>query len=220
MEIVQWIWGGFSVGNATLNRFFSIHFLLPFILRAIIIVHIITLHERGSSNPTGTIGDNDKISFHPFFSWKDLTAPIILIYILILTIFLDPNLIGDPENYNPANPMITPIHIQPEWYFLFAYAILRSIPNKLGGVIALVLRIIILFLNPITKIKWSSCKFNPKKKSFFWLIASSFIILTWGGAKQIETPFEEIRKITRIIYFSSIIIIYFLKKLILKISYR
>jgi len=217
-EIVQWIWGGFSVRNATLNRFFSIHFLLPFILSALIIVHIASLHERGSTNPTGVKRDSDKIIFHPFFSLKDIITPIILILFLLIIIFINPNVLGDPENYNPANPIITPIHIQPEWYFLFAYAILRSIPNKLGGVVALALRIFILLFNPFTKVKWSSCKFNPTKKLIFWTIAFSFIILTWGGAQQIEKPFEEIRKITRIIYFLIIISIYFFKKLILKIS--
>nr|YP_010443359.1 cytochrome b [Lebertia trifurcilla]UTE89516.1 cytochrome b [Lebertia trifurcilla] len=206
-EIVQWIWGGFSVSNATLNRFFSIHFLLPFILSALILIHIMTLHESGSSNPTGTLSDNDKLMFHPFFSWKDLTPPIFLIYLLTMMILLEPNLMGDPENYNPANPMMTPIHIQPEWYFLFAYAILRSIPNKLGGVIALIMSILIIFLNTMTKIKWSSCKFNPMKKTVFWVIASSFMILTWGGAKQIESPFEEISKMTSMMYFYFMMII-------------
>jgi ubiquinol-cytochrome c reductase cytochrome b subunit len=102
------------VRNATLNRFYSIHFLLPFLLRGIIIIHIITLHEVGSSNPTGVKNDNDKLIFHPFFSWKDLTSPILILYLFIIIIFIDPNILGDPENYNPANPMLTPIHIQPE----------------------------------------------------------------------------------------------------------
>nr|YP_009535759.1 cytochrome b [Sperchon plumifer]AYK28789.1 cytochrome b [Sperchon plumifer] len=206
IQIVEWIWGGFSVSNATLNRFYSIHFLLPFILSAMIIIHIMTLHESGSTNPTGMKSDLDKLTFHPFFSWKDMTAPIIVLYMLMIMIMLNPNLLGDPENYNPANPMLTPIHIQPEWYFLFAYAILRSIPNKLGGVIALVMSILILLVNTTTKAKKISSKFNPLKKMTFWAAASSFMILTWGGAKQIETPFEEISKIISIIYFSTMLL--------------
>uniref|UniRef100_A0AAU6QE72 Cytochrome b n=1 Tax=Sperchon placodermus TaxID=3136837 RepID=A0AAU6QE72_9ACAR len=206
-EIVKWIWGGFSVSNATLNRFYSIHFLLPFIMSAMIIIHIMTLHEMGSSNPTGLKNQNDKIMFHPFFSWKDMTAPIIIVYLYLFMIMMNPNLLGDPENYNPANPMLTPIHIQPEWYFLFAYAILRSIPNKLGGVIALAMSILILLMNPTTKMKMTSSKFSPLKKTMFWVMASSFMILTWGGAKQIESPFEEISKMISIIYFVSMTLI-------------
>lgn len=203
--IVQWLWGGFSVGQATLNRFFAVHFLLPFILSAIIIIHLASLHIKGSNSPTGIKTNADKIMFHPFFSIKDILGIILFIWIILITSFIAPFSIGDPENFNPANPLNTPIHIQPEWYFLFAYAILRSIPNKLGGVIALVLSILVISIFPF-KNKYSlSSKFSPIKKSSFWILVILFCILTWAGAKPVEAPFERLRLITRIFYFSIII---------------
>jgi len=162
--IVTWLWGGFSVGNATLNRFFSLHYLLPFILTALIIIHLASLHIKGSNNPIGIKRNLDKISFHPFFTSKDIIG-LLLIIIPFLTISLiTPYDLGDPDNFNPANPLNTPIHIQPEWYFLFAYAILRSIPNKLGGVIALVASILIIVIFPFKQKYSLSNKFNPTKK--------------------------------------------------------
>lgn len=150
-RIVEWLWGGFSVGGATLSRFFILHFLLPFILASIIIIHLISLHVMGSNSPIGLNPNTDKISFHPFFTSKDLLGAIIFFIVLIAISFLIPYSIGDPENFNPANPLNTPIHIQPEWYFLFAYAILRSIPNKLGGVLALLISILIILILPFKK---------------------------------------------------------------------
>jgi ubiquinol-cytochrome c reductase cytochrome b subunit len=150
------LWGGFSIGNSTLNRFFSLHFLIPFILLGIILLHLISLHITGSNKPLGTKSNTDKIPFHPFFSFKDLNPIVSLILVIIITSIFIPFSIGDPENFNLANPLNTPIHIQPEWYFLFAYAILRSIPNKLGGVIALIIRILMLIpLSFLKKIKQS-----------------------------------------------------------------
>nr|UXW88415.1 cytochrome b [Afissula kambaitana] len=161
-SIVIWLWGGFAVDNATLTRFFSFHFLLPFIISAMVLIHLLFLHQTGSNNPLGTNSNLDKIPFHPFFTFKDLLGFILLIFFLMIIIILNPYLLGDPDNFIPANPLVTPVHIQPEWYFLFAYTILRSIPNKLGGVIALVLSIAILFILPFTnKKKFKSNQFYP-----------------------------------------------------------
>ena len=149
-RLVEWIWGGFAVDNATLNRFFALHFILPFALIAVAIVHIIFLHQTGSNNPLGINRDSDRIPFHKYFSIKDLLGYIIVLIAFFTILIFSPNLFTDPENYLIANPLTTPIHIQPEWYFLWIYAILRSIPNKLGGVVALALALVILFTLPIT----------------------------------------------------------------------
>nr|YP_002003298.1 cytochrome b [Unionicola foili]ACF19647.1 cytochrome b [Unionicola foili] len=200
-EIVKWLWGGFSVGNPTLNRFFSLHFLLPMILSLLIMIHIFSLHETGSSNPLGIMNNKEKMTFHSFFSWKDMLTPSLIFFLFIIYCLMTPYILADPENFNPANPMSTPIHIQPEWYFLFAYAILRSIPNKLGGVIALAMSIFLLIPIQSKKKKKSSCKFSPQKKTLFWMLATSFLLLTWGGAKQIEEPFSTLSKMLSITYF-------------------
>lgn len=200
--IVQWLWGGFSVGQATLNRFFAIHFLLPFILSAVIIIHLASLHMKGSNSPTGIKPNRDKILFHPFFSSKDLLGIILFIWVLSTISLIAPFSMGDPENFNPANPLNTPIHIQPEWYFLFAYAILRSIPNKLGGVVALVLSILIIAIFPFKGKFTLRSKFSPSKKSIFWSLGILFCILTWAGAKPVEAPFEALSLLTRACYFS------------------
>jgi ubiquinol-cytochrome c reductase cytochrome b subunit len=206
---VEWLWGGFSVRNSTLNRFYSLHFLIPFVLIALIITHLSLLHLTGSNNPIGIKRNIDKILFHPYFTTKDLTR-ILLIIIFITIILIFPFQLGDPDNFNPANPLVTPIHIQPEWYFLFAYAILRSIPRKLGGVIALVASIIIIAIFPFTnKIKLSS-KFIPINKIKFWIIVISFFILTWIGANPVEPPYEKIGQSFRIFYFLSILTICYL----------
>lgn len=143
------MWGGFAVDNATLNRFFSFHFLIPFIILGTVIIHLLFLHQTGSNNPLGLKRESEKIPFHPYFTIKDLAGFLIILASLTILTLLSPNLLGDPENFNPANPLVTPVHIQPEWYFLFAYAILRSIPNKLGGVVALIMSILILAVLPL-----------------------------------------------------------------------
>lgn len=205
--LVQWIWGGFAVDNATLNRFFSIHFILPFIILAIVIIHLLYLHQTGSNNPLGTNRNIDKISFHPYFSIKDLIGYIIILFLLIILTLLNPYLLGDPDNFIPANPLVTPIHIQPEWYFLFAYAILRSIPNKLGGVIALILSILILIIIPFTnKKKFSSIKFYPLNQILFWFFISICFLLTWIGIRTVEEPYITIGQILTILYFLFFII--------------
>nr|ARH54310.1 cytochrome b [Curculionidae sp. 4 AH-2016] len=201
--IVQWIWGGFSVNNATLTRFFSFHFLLPFIILALIVIHLFFLHQLGSSNPLGTVSNMDKLQFHPYFTFKDLMGFLILMMFLSILTLQAPYLLGDPDNFIPANPMITPIHIQPEWYFLFAYAILRSIPNKLGGVIALILSIAILYSCPfINKKKFLSTQFYPLNKLIFWSLFSIIILLTWIGARPVEDPFIFTGQILTLMYFS------------------
>nr|AIE42878.1 cytochrome b [Limia pauciradiata] len=200
--LVQWIWGGFSVDNATLTRFFAFHFLLPFIVAAATLVHLIFLHETGSNNPIGLNSDADKISFHPYFSYKDLLGFILLLTVLIALALFSPNLLGDPENFTPANPLVTPPHIKPEWYFLFAYAILRSIPNKLGGVLALLASILILMVIPFLHTsKQRSLIFRPLTQLLFWLLVADVIILTWIGGMPVEHPFIIIGQIASFLYF-------------------
>lgn len=206
--IVQWLWGGFAVDNATLTRFFTLHFLFPFVVLALSIVHLIFLHQTGSNNPLGTNRNIDKIPFHPYFTFKDLFGfNLTLILLTILTLF-NPYILGDPENFTPANPLVTPVHIQPEWYFLFAYAILRSIPNKLGGVIALFISIVILLIMPIFKKKIQRNQFYPINKILFWTFLSISILLTWIGARPVEDPFILTGQILTVAYFGYFPILY------------
>nr|AML25589.1 cytochrome b [Staphylinidae sp. BMNH 1274640] len=201
-EIVQWLWGGFAVDNATLTRFFTLHFLLPFIVTALVLIHLLFLHQTGSNNPLGMNSNIDKIPFHPYFSFKDLFGFIIMLMILTLLTLINPYLLGDPDNFIPANPLVTPIHIQPEWYFLFAYAILRSIPNKLGGVIALVMSIAILFILPFSTMKKiQSTSFYPLNKILFWILVTILLLLTWIGARPVEDPYIITGQILTIVYF-------------------
>nr|YP_009537777.1 cytochrome b [Ornithodoros coriaceus]AYN59509.1 cytochrome b [Ornithodoros coriaceus] len=212
INITQWIWGGFSVDNPTLTRFFTLHFLFPFILLMMVVIHITLLHETGSSNPLGIPMNIDKIPFHPYFSWKDILGIILAMTIMTTIILIYPFMFSDPENFLMANPLITPPHIQPEWYFLFAYAILRSIPNKLGGVIALVMSIfIIASLSFSTSPKFKPNSMNPLKKMIFWIFMNVFILLTFIGACPVEPPFIMAGQILTVVYFSFFIIIPILK---------
>nr|ALO76988.1 cytochrome b [Sternolophus sp. STE01] len=205
--IVQWLWGGFAVDNATLTRFFTLHFLLPFVIAAMVMIHLLALHQTGSNNPLGLNSNMDKIPFHPYFSIKDLVGFLIMTMILILLTLINPYMLGDPDNFTPANPLVTPVHIQPEWYFLFAYAILRSIPNKLGGVIALVMSIAILIFMPFTNKKMiQSNQFYPINKILFWSMLSIVILLTWIGARPVEDPYIITGQILTVLYFSYYII--------------
>nr|BAN04947.1 cytochrome b [Cynops pyrrhogaster] len=206
-SLVEWVWGGFSVDKATLTGFFAFHFLLPFLIAGVSMIHLLFLHETGSNNPTGIPSNQDKISFHPYFSYKDLLGFLLALFILVLISLIVPNLLTDPENFIPANPLMAPPHIKPEWYFLFAYAILRSIPNKLGGVIALLMSILILVFVPMLHTsKQRSLTFRSTSQTLFWLLVANTLILTWIGGMPVESPFTEIGQITSIIYFLLFII--------------
>nr|YP_010626513.1 cytochrome b [Paraliodrosophila antennata]WBK17649.1 cytochrome b [Paraliodrosophila antennata] len=202
IDLVQWVWGGFAVDNATLTRFFTFHFILPFIVLAMTMIHLLFLHQTGSNNPIGLNSNSDKIPFHPYFTYSDIVGFVIMMFFLISLILTNPNLLGDPDNFIPANPLVTPAHIQPEWYFLFAYAILRSIPNKLGGVIALVLSILILMILPFYNLsKFRGIQFYPINQILFWIMVVTVILLTWIGARPVEEPYVLIGQILTIIYF-------------------
>nr|CAT10120.1 cytochrome b [Testudo horsfieldii] len=205
--LVQWIWGGFSVDNATLTRFFTLHFLLPFAITGMAIIHLLFLHETGSNNPTGLNSGTDKIPFHPYFSYKDLLGLILMLTTLLTLTLFSPNLLGDPDNFTPANPLSTPPHIKPEWYFLFAYAILRSIPNKLGGVLALLFSILVLFLMPtLHTSKQRSTMFRPFSQTLFWCLTANLLLLTWIGSQPVEDPFITIGQVASTSYFMILLI--------------
>nr|YP_010409959.1 cytochrome b [Alouatta seniculus puruensis]URH15312.1 cytochrome b [Alouatta seniculus puruensis] len=205
-DLVQWIWGGFSVDKATLTRFFTFHFILPFIIAALATIHLLFLHETGSSNPSGMASDPDKITFHPYYTTKDILGLIILLLCLMSLTLFSPDLLTDPDNYTLANPLNTPPHIKPEWYFLFAYAILRSIPNKLGGVLALMLSILILMVIPILHLsKQQSMGFRPITQILFWTLVADLFTLTWIGGQPVEYPFMTIGQTASIMYFLIII---------------
>jgi len=203
-SIVEWLWGGFSVDNATLNRFFSIHYLLPFVIAGLAIIHIALLHQFGSNNPIGIEAHGDKISFFPYYYTKDLFSALIFILFFSFFIFFSPNVLGHPDNYIQANPMVTPAHIVPEWYFLPFYAILRSIPDKLGGVVAMVGAILILLTIPFTSTtEIRSPNFRPLYRILFWFTFFDFLVLGWIGQKLVETPYIEIGQCATIFYFLS-----------------
>nr|YP_010691660.1 cytochrome b [Dopasia sokolovi]WBU94808.1 cytochrome b [Dopasia sokolovi] len=200
--LVRWTWGGFAIDNATLTRFFTLHFALPFGLAGATMIHLLFLHETGSNNPLGIPSNTDKIRFHPYYTIKDLFGAALFTSILTALTLLSPDLLGDPENFNPANPMVTPPHIKPEWYFLFAYAILRSIPNKIGGVLALLFSVLILFLIPsLHTSKQQSLTFRPLSQLMFWFTITNILILTWIGAQPVEQPFIIIGQVSSILYF-------------------
>jgi ubiquinol-cytochrome c reductase cytochrome b subunit len=208
-DIVEFIWGGFSVNNATLNRFFSLHFVLPFVLAALVLMHLIALHDSaGSSNPLGVSGNYDRLPFAPYFIFKDLVTIFLFIVVLSIFVFFMPNILGDSENYVMANPMQTPPAIVPEWYLLPFYAILRSIPNKLLGVIAMFSAILILLAMPFTDLSRNKgIQFRPLSKIAFYIFVGNFIILMELGAKHVESPFIEFGQISTVIYFSHFLII-------------
>jgi ubiquinol-cytochrome c reductase cytochrome b subunit len=207
-SIVEWLWGGFSVDNATLNRFFSLHYLMPFVIAGLVIIHLSLLHSDGSNNPLGLNKSIDTVPFYPYFYVKDLLAFLILILFFSFFLFFAPNVLGHSDNYIPANPLVTPPHIVPEWYFLPFYAILRSIPDKLGGVAAMIGAILVLGLLPVFNFsEVRSSKFRPIFSIFYWLFTVNFLILGWIGQKPVESPYIEIGMGATIFYFLFLLIL-------------
>jgi ubiquinol-cytochrome c reductase cytochrome b subunit len=208
-DIVEFLWGGFSVNNATLNRFFALHFVLPFVLAALVLMHLISYHETvGSGNPLGISSNYDRLPFAPYYIFKDLITIFLFFFVLSLFVFFMPNALGDSENYVMANPMQTPPAIVPEWYLLPFYAILRSIPNKLLGVIAMFSAILIILVMPITDLsKYRGLQFRPLSKVAFFIFVANFLILMQLGAKHVESPFIEFGQISTVLYFSHFLII-------------
>nr|QXU60610.1 cytochrome b [Dendronereis chipolini] len=200
--LVEWMWGGFAVDNATLNRFFAIHFLLPFLMAAMSMIHLLFLHQTGSNNPLGINSNMIKIPFHMYYSLKDVVGFVILLMTLTFVTLFMPNVLGDPENFVPANPLVTPIHIKPEWYFLWAYAILRSVPNKLGGVVAMFAAILVLFALPLMAThKARGLMFYPPSQIMFWMLSADTLLLTWIGGCPVEPPYELLGQLFTIMYF-------------------
>jgi ubiquinol-cytochrome c reductase cytochrome b subunit len=200
--IVTWLWGGFSVDNATLNRFFSLHYLLPFIIAAASIIHLAALHQYGSNNPLGINSSVDKIAFYPYIYVKDLVCWVAFAIFFSIFVFYAPNVLGHPDNYIPANPMSTPAHIVPEWYFLPVYAILRSIPNKLGGVAAIGLVFVSLFALPFINTSYvRSSSFRPIHQKLFWLLLADCLLLGWIGCQPVEAPYVTIGQIASVGFF-------------------
>ncbi len=207
-SIVEWLWGGFSVDNATLNRFFSLHYLMPFVIAGLVIIHLSLLHSDGSNNPLGLNKSIDTVPFYPYFYVKDLLAFLILILFFSFFLFFAPNVLGHSDNYIPANPLVTPPHIVPEWYFLPFYAILRSIPDKLGGVAAMIGAILVLGLLPVFNFsEVRSSKFRPIFSIFYWLFTVNFLILGWIGQKPVESPYIEIGMGATLFYFLFLLIL-------------
>jgi len=207
-DLVELIWGGFSVSNATLNRFFSLHFLLPFLLAALVIAHLMALHTHGSNNPNGISSNGDRYAMHPYFTFKDLVTIFAFLLALSIIVFFYPNLLGHSDNYIPANPMSTPPSIVPEWYLLPFYAILRSIPNKLLGVIAMFGSLLILLILPVTDLsRIRGSQFRPAMKLALWFFIVNFVILMWIGSQHPESPFVEVGQFATAFYFAWFLII-------------
>ena len=207
-SIVQWLWGGFSVDNATLNRFFSLHYLLPFAIAGLALVHLVLLHQNGSTNPLGIESNVDKISFYPYFYVKDLLGFVTLMALFTFFVYFQPNTLGHPDNYIPANPMVTPAHIVPEWYFLPFYAVLRSIPDKLGGVLAMGGAIVMILIMPwLNTSEVRSSAFRPIYRKLFWFLLADFLILGWIGQNEVETPYVEVGQFSTIIYFGFFLVL-------------
>jgi len=208
VDIVELIWGGFSVSNATLNRFFSLHYLLPFLLAALAVAHLIALHVHGSNNPNGVTSNGDRYAMHPYFIFKDLVTIFAFFLVLSIIVFFYPNLLGHSDNYIPADPMVTPASIVPEWYLLPYYAILRSIPNKLLGVLAMFGSLLILLILPLTDLsRIRGNQFRPAMKLAFWFFVVDFFILMWIGSQHPNSPYVEIGQVATTFYFAWFLVI-------------
>jgi ubiquinol-cytochrome c reductase cytochrome b subunit len=208
-SIVEWLWGGFSVSNATLNRFFSLHYLLPFLIVGMVFTHLGFLHQKGSNNPLGITPKFNVISFYPYFWVKDVIGFLIFIGILSLFVFFYPNALGHPDNYIAANPVSTPAHIVPEWYFLPYYAILRSFPSKLGGVLAMIISIAILFFLPeLNTCITANIYKRPLFRVAFWILIADFLFLGWIGQQPVESPYTEVGMFATFFYFFFWLIIF------------
>jgi len=206
--IVEWLWGGFTVNNPTLNRFFSLHFVLPFVIAGLTLIHLALLHKDGSNNPLGIDSGVDKISFYPYIFVKDLYAFFVFVFVFAFFVYFYPNSMGHPDNYIPADPLHTPAHIVPEWYFLPFYAILRSIPNKSGGAIAMFGSLLVLFLIPFTNMSLiRSTTYRPIFKVCYWLFVSDFFVLIWVGQKPVEKIYIFIGQVATVYYFLFFIIL-------------
>lgn len=206
--IVEWLWGGFTVGNPTLNRFYSIHFVLPFIIAGLTVIHLALLHKVGSNSPIGSDTGVDDVPFYPYYVWKDIFAFSCYLLVFVILVFYFPNTLNHPDNYIPANPLVTPAHVVPEWYFLPYYAILRSIPHKLGGISAMGGAILVLFIIPfINTSEIRNTTFRPIFKVFFWLFVADFVILTWIGQKPVKNTFILVGQVATVYYFAFFLIL-------------
>lgn len=211
--IVEWVWGGFAVGNPTLTRFFAFHFILPFVILFMVILHLFFLHETGSGNPTGIGRDCDRVSFHPYYRIKDIYGFGIFFIFFIMICIMSPYIFMDVENFISSDPLVTPVHIQPEWYFLFAYTILRSIPSKIGGVVALVISVVVLYFIPFfLNHKFRRNNFYNIMKYLFWIFVVNWLLLTWIGACVVEIPYRGLGMIFSFIYFIIFLIFWVIYK--------
>jgi ubiquinol-cytochrome c reductase cytochrome b subunit len=207
-DLVEFIWGGFSVNNATLNRFFSLHYLLPFVLAALAIMHLIALHQDASNNPLGIVSKLDRVTFHPYYTFKDIVGFFAFFLVLSILVFFAPDVLGHPDNYKMADPLVTPSSIMPEWYLLSFYAVLRAIPNKLLGVIVMISAILILLVMPILDTsRLRSTAFRPLMRFAFWSFAVNFLLLMWIGANHPTAPFVTIGQFCTAFYFSFFLIL-------------
>ena len=205
-SFVQWLWGGFSVDNATLSRFYSFHFLIPLLVAAVVILHLMLLHATGRNNPIGLSSDADKVPFHVYFTIKDIVGFMILLFFLGSVVLFSPWYLGEPDNFVIANSLITPAHIVPEWYFLFAYAILRSLPRKLGGVVGLLLSVSLLFVMPFLTRGLKSSMYFPIHKLLYCCFLIRFLMLTFLGSCPVDSPFVSLSRFFSLMYFSFFIL--------------
>jgi ubiquinol-cytochrome c reductase cytochrome b/c1 subunit len=208
-DILVWLWGGFAINNATLNRFFSVHYLLPFLILGLVGLHIVLLHEHGSNNPVGVMSEHDKVAFTPYYTVKDFHGAVWFLVFFTIFVFFAPNTLGHPDNYLPANPLVTPPHIVPEWYFLPFYAILRSIPDKLSGVVAMLSSILVLIAVPfLIRPELRSMEYRPLSRMLFWFFVIVALGLGWIGGKPINSPYYEIGQFLTLCYFSYFLLLY------------